>query len=63
MVLIDSNHSEVCKFQADDDLLDLVKRAIGRMADGAIAAMKTTADPQPTETSVSHNRTWHLESA
>ncbi|KAL9634164.1 MAG: hypothetical protein Q9204_003107 [Flavoplaca sp. TL-2023a] len=63
LVLVDSNHSEVCKFQADDDKFDPVKRAIGRMADGAIAAMKTTAESLPTETSMSLNRTWHLEAA
>ncbi|KAL9132773.1 MAG: hypothetical protein Q9175_006048 [Cornicularia normoerica] len=38
-----SNHSEVCKFEDDDDKFDPVKRAIGTMADDAIAEQEKTA--------------------
>lgn len=38
-----SNHSGVCKFEDDDDKIDPVKRAIGTMADDAIAEQEKTA--------------------
>ena len=42
LLTADSNHSEVCKFERDDDKYEPVKRAIGRLADAAISARKRT---------------------
>ncbi|KAL8709211.1 MAG: hypothetical protein Q9225_007481, partial [Loekoesia sp. 1 TL-2023] len=55
LISIDSNHSEVCKFEADNDKFDPIKRAIGRLADDAIAPMKTAADPQTPAESLTLN--------
>ena len=43
MLTVDSNHSEVCQFEDDDDKLEPVKRNIGRLADDAIVKQKKTA--------------------
>ena len=43
LLTVNSNHSEVCQFEDDDDKFDPVKRAIGTLADDAIAEQKNAA--------------------
>ncbi len=43
MLTVNSNHSEVCRFEGDDDKFEPVKRAIGKLADDAIAEQKENA--------------------
>ncbi len=57
LITIDSNHSNVCKFEADNDKYDPVKRAIGRLADGAIALKESEADLEAPARSLTSNRT------
>ncbi len=40
---MNSNHSEVCLFEGDDDKFDPIKRAIGTLADDAIKKQKSNA--------------------
>lgn len=57
MLTVDATHSEVCKFEDDDDKYEPVKRAIGRLADAAVALKREHADVQATAGSVIHDRT------
>lgn len=43
LLTVNSNHAEVCQFEDDDDKLDPVKRAIGILADHAVAMQNETA--------------------
>ena len=57
LVTIDSNHSDVCRFEADNDKYHPVKNAIGRLADGAVASKKSEADSEAPARSVTLSRT------
>ena len=53
---VDSNHSDVCKFEGDDDKFDPIKRAIGKLANDATEKEKRGADERPQSTSIAPNR-------
>lgn len=57
LITIDSNHSDVCKFEADNDKYDPVKRAIGRLADDAIALKESEANSKAPTRSLTPRRT------
>ena len=43
LLSVNSNHSEVCKFESDDDKFEPIKRAIGKLANDAIEKEKRAA--------------------
>lgn len=57
LITIDSNHSDVCKFEADNDKYDPVKRAIGKLADGALALKESKGDYEAPARSSAVSRT------
>jgi len=44
LITVDSNHSEVCKFEGDDEKYEPVKGAIGELADAAVEFKKSHAN-------------------
>lgn len=43
LLTVNSSHSEVCRFEDDDDKFEPIKRAIGTLADDAIVEQKKAA--------------------
>ena len=43
LLTVNSSHSDVCKFEGDDDKFEPIKRAIGKLASDAIEIEKQVA--------------------